>query len=592
MGKTKHPDDVEEKDFSDSLELFDALFQEELEDRTDTKELSKGPAAARTVTPKALPDHQLKKPLKTDQKRQPPGPADRLAAKRKKTPAKAPDVKENIDLGKNSESGQPGKGRKPIQDKKATSTENQDTLEMARKGGLPKLELDDVEENQEIEREFLPQGIILKGVNRLSTPISTIGATPAEPDKVGKLYTPKVSKGLISGISIKESNLYKVVLAGFAFAIVVMVLINFFGIMGTDDSKKDSKPPKKEVAEATSLKKPPHNVVKAPKASQTAKAENRVKKKKSLKSVSPSKGNRTVTTSNAKRPPAAPSPAPSPVSKPQPRTLPPPRVKEQPSTRPATRPVTRQATRQATQPQTMTQKSTPEANTTVRTPVSQNSSSQDIPGRPFSSPEASTTVVETASVESAEKEKPPEPAIVAQPETRLPQASVPPSAEISKPVEAVRATPEVVTHAYPYSVYLGAYKTLGRAKVAVSLYQEQGLSSYWVKVDLGSKGTWFRVFTGHFKNEDEAQKFIDAGDFEEASVKKTSYATLIGVYSSSDAIEKKSQALLQLGYSAYVVKGADGTSQLYSGAFYTRSGAEQLYKELAAKGIQNQVVER
>ena len=149
-----------------------------------------------------------------------------------------------------------------------------------------------------------------------------------------------------------------------------------------------------------------------------------------------------------------------------------------------------------------------------------------------------------------------------------------------------------MTRAYPYSVYLGAYKTLERAKVAVSLYQQQGLSSYWVKVNLASKGTWFRVFTGHFKNEDEAQDFIDKRNLEEASVKKTIYSTLIGVYSSSDAVEKKSQTLLKLGYSAYVVKGVNGTSQLYSGAFYTRSGAEKLYKELAAKGIQNQVVER
>ena len=42
MGKTKHPDEIEEKNFSDSLELFDTLFQKEFEDGTDKKEPSKG----------------------------------------------------------------------------------------------------------------------------------------------------------------------------------------------------------------------------------------------------------------------------------------------------------------------------------------------------------------------------------------------------------------------------------------------------------------------------------------------------------------------------------------------------------------------
>ena len=153
-------------------------------------------------------------------------------------------------------------------------------------------------------------------------------------------------------------------------------------------------------------------------------------------------------------------------------------------------------------------------------------------------------------------------------------------------------TAKVVERAFPYSVYLGSYKTFKRAKVAVSSYQEQGLSPYWVKVDLGSKGTWFRIFAGHFQNRQEARYFIDRRDLKEASVKNTRYCALIGVYSSKDALEKKSEALLKLGYSAYAIKGGNGSSQLYTGAFYKRADVEKLYEELLAKGIQNQIVER
>ena len=145
---------------------------------------------------------------------------------------------------------------------------------------------------------------------------------------------------------------------------------------------------------------------------------------------------------------------------------------------------------------------------------------------------------------------------------------------------------------YPYSVYLGAYKTLERARVAVSQYQKKGVSSYWVKVDLGRKGIWHRLFTGHFQDGGTALDFINKMDLEDASVKKTRYTTLVGVYSSEDAIIEKSQTLDKLGYSSYIVDGSNGTSQLYSGAFLTKGGAEKHYQELAAKGIRNRVVER
>lgn len=118
------------------------------------------------------------------------------------------------------------------------------------------------------------------------------------------------------------------------------------------------------------------------------------------------------------------------------------------------------------------------------------------------------------------------------------------------------------------------------------------MSSYWVKVDLGHKGTWHRLYSGHFEDGGAALDFINERDLKEASVKKTRYTTLIGVYSSDDEIIKMSEKLDKLGYSTYVIDGGTGTSQLYSGAFITKAGAEKQYQELVTKGIRNRVVER
>jgi hypothetical protein len=66
---------------------------------------------------------------------------------------------------------------------------------------------------------------------------------------------------------------------------------------------------------------------------------------------------------------------------------------------------------------------------------------------------------------------------------------------------------------YPFSIFLGSFQSLDRTKKAVSIYErDHGISAYWVRVDLGDKGIWHRVFTGHFSNAKEADAFIEAKD--------------------------------------------------------------------------------
>jgi hypothetical protein len=145
---------------------------------------------------------------------------------------------------------------------------------------------------------------------------------------------------------------------------------------------------------------------------------------------------------------------------------------------------------------------------------------------------------------------------------------------------------------YSYSVYLGSVQGMDFVKKAVSSYEAQGLSIYWSKVDLGAKGTWYRLFTGCFRSAQEAEAFIQQMRIKDGEVKETRYTNLIGTFGGKLAGDEKILALAITGVSAYSIQAADGQVRVYSGAFITKEGAEKNQTELKAKGIQSEIVER
>jgi cell division septation protein DedD len=228
---------------------------------------------------------------------------------------------------------------------------------------------------------------------------------------------------------------------------------------------------------------------------------------------------------------------------------------------------------------------------------------KEIPARPETQASASGSQARVAQVQTpppvsaqtqvpSRKETPPPPKMAApQPapvQQSLAKAVPPPSREQQPPrAQQTHVSP------YPFSVYLGAFMNLDRARTAVSIYErDYGISSYWVKVDLGDKGTWYRVFTGYFESAEEAEAFVRQRRLNEGEVKQTKYSTLIGVFSSPEEAEATVKKLLQLGYSSYFMPVSGGRFKLYSGAFYTLAGAQQQLEDLASKGIKSQAVER
>jgi len=145
---------------------------------------------------------------------------------------------------------------------------------------------------------------------------------------------------------------------------------------------------------------------------------------------------------------------------------------------------------------------------------------------------------------------------------------------------------------YPYSIYLGSYKTRERAESAISEYRNKGLCPYWVKVDLGNKGAWYRVFSGYFQKREQANEFIKKTHIAESESRHTRYANLIGLFAFQKEVDEEKLRLSKLGYCPYVIPGRNGQSLLYVGAFYQKARAQRQHADLASKGIHSQIVER
>lgn len=145
---------------------------------------------------------------------------------------------------------------------------------------------------------------------------------------------------------------------------------------------------------------------------------------------------------------------------------------------------------------------------------------------------------------------------------------------------------------YPYSIKLDAFRSRERVEKSLAIYREKGLSPYWVKVDLGDQGVWYRVFAGCYEDSQQAEEVIRTHKLTEAAVKKTTFGLLIGVYRSEAELSNQVQALSKLDFSPYVIKRAADEFYLYVGAFYSEKGARDFYTELLSNGIQSKVVER
>ena len=145
---------------------------------------------------------------------------------------------------------------------------------------------------------------------------------------------------------------------------------------------------------------------------------------------------------------------------------------------------------------------------------------------------------------------------------------------------------------FPFSVYLGSFRTKERAGKAVEEYQRKGTSPYWVMVEFKEKGNWYRIYAGYFGEIETAQSYIDYYKLTNAEIKETVYANLIGVYNNSDILNAMLINIKGLGHSPYIIQEKDNVSALFVGAYITEAGAKEQNIILQSEGINSLTVKR
>ncbi|MGD9162072.1 MAG: SPOR domain-containing protein [Desulfobacteraceae bacterium] len=162
-------------------------------------------------------------------------------------------------------------------------------------------------------------------------------------------------------------------------------------------------------------------------------------------------------------------------------------------------------------------------------------------------------------------------------------------------VKTADEPPDVVKEefiSYPYSVYLGSYSSFEKVETALSVFSEKEITTYWIKLDLGEKGIWFRHFAGYFKTRDEADEFIKNRQLKDAESRLTKYTNLIGIYRSKEDMDIEKARIEELGYSPYIISDSEDVYRLYAGAFYQKGRAEELKADLELNGVKSELVER
>ena len=163
----------------------------------------------------------------------------------------------------------------------------------------------------------------------------------------------------------------------------------------------------------------------------------------------------------------------------------------------------------------------------VMTNIEQNDNEEIAPLKEFGGLEEPSLSSDDLIGDSEIEEENEEPTVKATPVVGTLEGNVPPTHSLNEAGETTKSNNETTPSpekidSYPYSLQLGSYNTPKRADKAVSNFSAMGLSPYKVKVDLGKKGIWFRVFTGHFKTKKEAKKFKEEHGLSKSVIKKIS----------------------------------------------------------------------
>lgn len=159
------------------------------------------------------------------------------------------------------------------------------------------------------------------------------------------------------------------------------------------------------------------------------------------------------------------------------------------------------------------------------------------------------------------------------------------SAPMQPPVSTLKIY-ELPAGEYPYAILLNSFDSKVKAEAEGNRLAKSGIENYYVQVQLGKKGIWYRLFTGFFPTIEAANTFAQEHKLLDKPVKQTMYAAKISSSKDPKGLITPYNKALQTNTSPYVLHSQDsGDYSLWLGAFYTRAGAELQCKALIKIGL-------
>ncbi|MFO7707362.1 MAG: SPOR domain-containing protein [Desulfobacterales bacterium] len=192
-------------------------------------------------------------------------------------------------------------------------------------------------------------------------------------------------------------------------------------------------------------------------------------------------------------------------------------------------------------------------------------------------------------------EKVPEASVALSPAPVPTAAAVPPPAAPEPPVSVPQAP---APHAraeqapLPFSILLSSCREKENALAQLPRFRRAGSIPHVVRSEVKGKGSWWRVMAGAYRTAEEAARAQQAIGLPDAAVVRTPFANLLGAFPSEAAAAETAARATAKGYFPYALPGAGGSIRLLVGGFLTEAEAENLLRELKARGIASEVIRR
>jgi len=164
------------------------------------------------------------------------------------------------------------------------------------------------------------------------------------------------------------------------------------------------------------------------------------------------------------------------------------------------------------------------------------------------------------------------------------------SDDVTESVTTIKGAIDEVDSGASFILQLGSFKTIGRTITAFYQYNKRGIETRWNQVDLGEKGTWYRLFTGRFETKTKAIKYKNGHGLDESMIVFAPWTVLVSESAFNYKLDPIRSVLNENVIDYFTIKNKDGNHRLLTGAFVTNEGAQKLAQEIIALGYEAKVV--